>query len=312
MWDRKHLLDIEAFSRKDIENLIALAKKLEPFSGIDKSKKFKPLDLCTGQIMTLWFESGKENSTRTFGSFPAAMIRLGGSYKIFDEATSSMTKGESLEDTTRILSGHSDVIVDRHRDANHVRIVSSVSAVPVINAGNGSEQHPTQTLLDLYTIVGKFGRIDGLKVAVVGDLKYGRTVHSLVKGLEKFGVHVTGICPEGLELPEEFRTAGYEKRTIDMSKLGSVLSELKPDVVYATRIQEERFSGDTSKYTYVIDKAVLSGLPNNSVIMHALPRVSELNREIDSDERSIYFKQADFGVPVRMAILCTLLNHEFE
>ncbi|MBI2075780.1 MAG: aspartate carbamoyltransferase [Candidatus Aenigmarchaeota archaeon] len=312
MWDRKHLLDIEAFSRTDIENLIALAKRLEPFSGIDKSKKFKPLGLCSGQIMTLWFEPGKENSTRTFGSFPAAMMRLGGNCKVFDEATSSMTKGESLEDTTRILSGHSDVIVDRHHDADHVYTVASASSVPVINAGNGSAQHPTQTLLDIYTMVKKFGRIEGLKVAVVGDLKYGRTVHSLVKGLEKFGVHATGICPQGLEMPGEFRTAGYEERIIDMNDIGRALSELKPDVVYATRIQAERFSGNSGTYDYIIDKAVLSGLPKNAVIMHPLPRISELSREIDADERSIYFHQADNGVPVRMAILCLLLDHEFE
>lgn len=306
------MLDIDSFSRQDIENLIELAKKLEPFSGIDKSKPFRPLDLCRGQIMTLWFESGKENSTRTFGSFPAAMIRLGGNCKVFDEAASSMAKGESLEDTTRILSGHSDVIVDRHRDPDHVYTVASVSSVPVINAGNGSAQHPTQTLLDLYTMTKKFGRIEDLRVAVVGDLKYGRTVHSLVRGLEKFGVHVTGICPEGLKMPEEFQTAEYEENVIDMRNLGDVLAKLRPDVLYATRIQEERLSGDTGKYSYVIDKKVLSVLPNNSVIMHPLPRISELSREIDGDERSIYFQQADNGVPVRMAILCMLLGHEFE
>ncbi len=312
MWNRKHLLDIDSFSRKDIEDLLKLAEKLEPFSGIDKTKKHKPLCVCNGQIMTLWFEPGKENSTRTFGSFPAAMIRLGGNYKVFDESTSSMTKGENLEDTTRILSGHSDVIVDRHRDPNHVNVVASVSSVPVINAGNGSAQHPTQTLLDIYTIKKRFSRIDGLNVAVVGDLKYGRTVHSLAKGLEKFDASITGISPEGLEMPEEFKTGTYDGKTIDMENIGAVLKELEPDVIYATRIQQERIPGNTDGCAYTIDKKVLSLLPEHAIIMHPLPRISEISREIDSDPRSVYFQQASYGVPVRMAILCMLLGHEVE
>ena len=315
MWDKKHLLDIDSFSREDIESIFKLAKIMGPYSGIDKNVRRKQTAICQGFLMTLWFEPGKENSTRTFGSFPAAMSRLGGNHKVFDETTSSMSKGETIEDTARILSGHSDLIVDRHRDPNHVYNVAKNSTVPVINAGNGSDQHPTQTLLDLHCMNEAFGHIDGLVVVVVGDPKYGRTVHSLMKGMVKFNdVCIVGISPPGLELPKEYRGKNYEERSIDMSQLNKELSDIKPHVVYATRVQKERLpeGEDPKKFTYRIDDNMLKNLPEHTKIMHPLPRVDEIDPGIDKNNKAIYFKQADWGVPVRMAIIVSLLDYEKE
>lgn len=311
-WDKKHLLDIDSFSREDIAKISCLTRKLEPYSGIDKTIKRKQTNLCQGYLVTLWFEHQTEKSTRTFGSFQAAISRLGGNYKDFDELVSSIGKGESIEDTARILSGHSDLIVDRHTDPNHVYNVANYSLVPVINAGNGSDQHPTQTLLDLCYMEVLFGTIDGLTIAMVGDLKYGRTVHSLMKGLENFDVRVVGISPEGLEMPPNYRGKNYESRTIDMSRLDRELSDIGPHVVYATRIQRERLpeGEDPKKFMYKINNLTLKHLPQYTRLMHPLPRAGEIDPEVDNDPRAVYFKQADYGVPVRMAIIATLLGYE--
>lgn len=314
-WDKKHLIEIDPFSREDIENIFSFSKLLEPYSGIDKTKKRRQTNMCQGDLMVLWFEQQTEKSTRTFGSFESAISRLGGDKKDFDELRSSIGKGESIKDTSRILSGQCDLIVDRHTDPQHVYTVSINSMVPVINAGNGSDQHPTQTLLDISFMYVLFDTVDGLTIAMVGDLKYGRTVHSLMKGLEKFkDVNIVGISPPGLEMPEKYIGKNYEGRTIDMKNLDKELSDIGPKVVYATRIQNERLpeGEDPAKFIYKINNATLKHLPENTRIMHPLPRILEIDPEIDKDPRAVYFQQADYGVPVRMAIITTLLGYEDE
>lgn len=314
MWDKKHLIEIDPFSRQDIENIIQLANRLEPYSGInEKGANREKMDICQGDIMTLWFQPEDENSTRTYGSFQSAISCLGGNWKDFDELRSSMTKKETLEDTARILGGHSQLIVDRHRDPQHVHTVAKYSPCPVINAGNGSDQHPTQTILDIGFMNYLFGHIDDLTIVLVGDLKYGRTVHSLMKGLEKFSnVKTIGISPSGLELPEIYIGKDYEVRTIDMRNLNKEVSDISPDIIYATRIQKERLpeGEDLKKYIYEINNHTLEHIPKSTRIMHPLPRAGEINPEIDNDPRAVYFKQADYGVPIRMAIITALLGYD--
>lgn len=314
-WDKRHLIEIDPFSREDIEHGFFLIGIFEPYSGIvHKGSRRKKLNVCEGDMMTMWFQPREERSTRTFGSFQAAMSYLGGDSKVFDELESSMVKaGESVEDTARIMSGHSQLIVDRHRDPEHIYKVVRYSTCPAINAGNGSHQHPTQSLLDLYTIYKKRGKIDGITVAILGDLREGRTAHSLVKALEKFDeIHIVGIHPRGLELPNKFATSQYEDRTIGMRELNNELKNIAPDVVYATRIQKERMEEDASQYSYVIDEQTMNCLPKHTLLMHPLPRSIEIDPRIDSDPRAIYFEQADNGVPVRMYIIATLLGYEQE
>jgi aspartate carbamoyltransferase catalytic subunit len=314
-WDKKHLIEIDPFSRKDIENISYFSKLLEPYSGIDKTKKRKQTDICQGDLMVLWFEKQTEKSTRTFGSFESAISRLGGDKKDFDELASSIGKGESISDTSRILSGQCDLIVDRHTNPQHIYNVSINSMVPVINAGNGSDQHPTQTLVDISFMDVLFGTVDGLTVAMVGDLKYGRTVHSLMKGLEKFNdVSIVGISPPGLGMPEKYTGKNYESRIIDMKNLNKELSNMGPKIVYATRIQNERLpeGEDPAKFMYKINNLTLRDLPEYTRIMHPLPRIAEIDPEIDKDSRAVYFQQAHYGVPVRMAIITSLLGYEDE
>jgi len=310
-WDRKHLLEIDTFSREDIDELQNLADLLEPFSGINKQIRMPSLHICNNHLLCLWFEPKRENSTRTYGSFQTAMVRLGGTYKTFDELVSSMTKGESIEDTARILSGQCDIVVDRHRDPHHVYRVAQKSQVPVINAGNGSFQHPTQTLLDLHTIKKDSGSVDGKKIAIVGDAKYGRTAHSLMVGLRQYeGIKVLGLVPQGLEMPEEFRSTFYSEEPIDVTRLNEALWDLQPDYIYALRKQEERLpeDQDPTKFSYVINAQTMSKLPKTK-LLHPLPRVNEISPELDNDSRSLYFRQADYGVPIRMAITIALLGY---
>lgn len=306
MWSRKHLIDIDSFSRKDFEYVFELTDKLLPYSGINKLIRTHPLYVAQSRIMTLWFEPEYEKSTRTFGSFQGAMMRLGGLWKEFNEQSSSMGKGESVEDTARILSQHSDIIIDRHRDPEHVHKVARYSDVPVINGGNGSYQHPTQTILDLYTIRKK-RKIDGTRIAIVGDLKNGRPVHSICRGIDVFeDVSLIGLYPPGHGLPESYLPRRYESAEISCAgQLKKGLLHAQPDVVYVTRPQRERgYDG----YEYCIDSDVADTLPKHSLIMHPLPKTSEISREIDDDPRAVYFEQASYGVPTRMAIISIVLD----
>jgi len=300
MWKGRDVISIRDFSKKDIEHVLKTAEKLE-----NELKKRGALDYAKGKILaTLFFEP----STRTRLSFESAMHRLGGNVIGFAEAsTSSVKKGESLRDTIKTVEQYSDVIVIRHPKEGAARLAAEVAEIPVINAGDGSNQHPTQTLLDLYTIKKEFGGIDGLKIGLLGDLKYGRTVHSLSEALAFYDIELYLISPELLKMPrhiiEELREKGV--KIYETSDLEKVIGEL--DLLYVTRIQKERFPDEQEylkvKGSYVIDCALLARAKEGLKIMHPLPRVDEIHPEVDKSKHAIYFRQVFSGVPVRMALL---------
>ena len=246
-----------------------------------------------------------EPSTRTRLSFETAMIRLGGSViGISESKTASIAKGESLTDTIRTVENYCDVIVIRHPLEGSARLAAEVAEVPVINAGDGSNQHPTQTLLDLYTIKREKGKIDGCNVGFLGDLKHARTIHSLIYALNFYNVKFYFISPELLRLPEGIKSE-IKNEYEEYEKLEEVINEL--DVLYVTRIQKERFI-DEEEYekvagSYRIDTKILGKAKEDLIIMHPLPRVDEISYDVDSTKHAVYFKQVYYGIPVRMAIL---------
>lgn len=297
----RDIISIRDLSRDEIEHVLKTAEKL------DQKKNHQ---LLNGKILvTLFFDP----STRTRLSFIAAMKRLGGQVIGFSDAkTSSAAKGETIADTVRIAEGYGDVIVIRHPLEGSARLAAEYATVPVMNAGDGANQHPTQTLLDLYTIKKKIGRIDGLKIALAGDLKYGRTVHSLMQALEKYdGVRIYLVSPPELRMPQEL-VEEARKRTeiIEGESLDKMIGEL--DVLYVTRIQKERFPDpqeyETVKGTYRIDAELMKKAKKSMILMHPLPRVDEIAEEVDALEQAWYFKQARNGVPVRMALLALVLG----
>jgi aspartate carbamoyltransferase catalytic subunit len=256
-----------------------------------------------------------EPSTRTRLSFEAAMLRLGGQTMGTDNARefSSAAKGETLEDSIRIVSGYADVIILRHNEEGAARRAAAVSPVPIINAGDGPGQHPTQGLLDLYTVRDELGRIDGVRVAMVGDLANGRTVRSLTYLLSKFkDIKVWFVAPPQVGMRDDLK-AHLDEHNVPWTEtqdLGSVLPEV--DVVYMTRIQKERFTDQEAfnavKGIYRIDKEAMSRMRKYAILMHPLPRVDEISPEVDADPRSAYFRQARNGLHVRMALLDRLLG----
>jgi len=268
-------------------------------------------DRLAGYVLTCLFY---EPSTRTSSSFLAAMQRLGGRVIPITQGVqfSSVSKGESLPDTIRTLEQYSDVIVLRHPEVGAARVAAEYSSVPVINAGDGPGEHPTQALLDLYTIQQELGRIDGLKIAMVGDLRYGRTVHSLTKLLLQYDVSLRFVSPDSLRLPMVLRNkaedAGLKLR--ETHDLSDVIENA--DVLYVTRIQRERFADpkhyDEVKGLYTVDRKVMSRAKERMVVMHPLPRVGEIAPEVDGDPRAAYFRQARNGVYVRMALLAMVLG----
>jgi aspartate carbamoyltransferase catalytic subunit len=271
----------------------------------------KPITTMKGKILaTLFYEP----STRTRLSFESAMQRLGGSTLGFsDVKSSSVSKGETLADTVRMAESYSDIIVIRHPLEGSARLASRFTAKPVINAGDGSGQHPTQTLLDLYTMKKEFGKIDGLKIALIGDLKYGRTVHSLLLALSRFKVQVALVSPPSLRIPQHIISKVKDIIKIEET---DVISHVLPeaDVFYATRIQKERFT-DQNEYqsligSYSIDSELVSQMKETAIIMHPLPRVDEINPSVDALPQARYFKQAYYGVPLRMALITLLLGGE--
>jgi aspartate carbamoyltransferase catalytic subunit len=263
----------------------------------------------SGKVLaTLFFEP----STRTRLSFESAMVSMGGRVIGFADANVSSTrKGESLADTIRTVMGYCDVIVMRHSVEGAARLASLVSRVPVINAGDGANQHPTQTFLDLMTIKEELGRVDGLTVGMMGDLKYGRTVHSLAQALALFGVRLVFISPPSLKMPDDV----LEELTASSTQFVEVpdLEQCGPlDVLYVTRIQKERFA-DFQEYervagAYRIDGQALKNIGKDVRIMHPLPRVDEIAREVDDLPNAIYFKQAHNGIPTRQALLGLVLG----
>jgi aspartate carbamoyltransferase catalytic subunit len=277
-------------------------------SVLKEAKKFdsgKRLDIHEGKILgTLFFEP----STRTQFSFQSAMERLGGKLLGFSSSDgTSVRKGETIVDTIKIISSYVDCIAIRHSREGAAKLAAEVSEVPVINAGDGSHDHPTQTLLDLYTIKKEFGEFDGLKVGICGDLRYGRTGRPLSYALSNWNVDLHYISPPQLSMDRGTIKALKDKGTkvTESLKLEDVIKEL--DVLYVTRIQQERFPTEEEylkfKGIYVVNKELMDKAPESMIVMHPLPRVDEINPEVDSDPRAKYFEQARNGVPTRMAVL---------
>ena len=296
------VVSISDFNRADVEAV------LEKAAAMERMPREKKLKLLRGRaVASLFFEP----STRTRLSFETAIQNLGANVIGFADANvSSVKKGETLSDTIRVVSGYADIIVMRHYIEGAARLASEVSNKPVINAGDGANQHPTQTLLDLYTIKKAFGRIDGLTIGLLGDLKYGRTVHSLAQALSLFDdIKLAFIAPDELAMPQYIKERIAHKVSFEEhAELGSVLSEL--DVLYVTRIQKERFA-DPAEYEklkgkYVVDRKALQGAKETLKVMHPLPRVNELSYDVDSTKHALYFEQARNGVPVREALLVLL------
>ncbi len=301
----RDVIGIRDLAREEIEEILRSSRRMIPYA--DGSKSGSQLD---GKLVTLAFF---EPSTRTRLSFETAVQRLGGRcITIADPSASSMRKGESLHDTIRMLSSYGDAIVLRHPNEGAARLAAAASDKPVINAGDGAGQHPTQTLLDLATMQEAFGTLTGLKVVLLGDLKFGRTVHSLAHALAVFGAELVLSSPTGLGLPEDVRSS--------LDQLGAKVSEEEQlhrvvrdaDVLYVTRIQRERFA-DPLEYqkvagSYRIDRAVLASAKSRLIVMHPLPRTGEVAPEVDTTPHAAYFRQAFLGVPVRMALLSLILT----
>jgi aspartate carbamoyltransferase catalytic subunit len=303
MFKKKHVLSMRDFSREEIDTVLDLAASLEPYAEGKKSK------MLEGKILALLFF---EPSTRTRMSFETAMKRLGGSVINLGPAEgSSISKGESLADTVRVIGGYSDALVIRHPKEGSARLASEFSPVPVLNAGDGAGHHPTQTLLDLYTI-RKESHLDDLRIALVGDLKYGRTVHSLAYALSLYGAEITLVSPPTLGMPEPIKSDMLRNGTKvhETRDLSEVINDV--DVLYMTRIQRERFP-DPLEYakvakSYRITPEFLKEARKNLIIMHPLPRVDEISPSVDATPHALYFKQSFYGVPVRMALLKMLIG----
>ena len=291
-----HIISIHDLERSEIDSLLDEAATIQAHQYNDSALK--------GRILALLFF---EPSTRTRMSFHAAMARLGGtSIGIDSVEASSMAKGETLADTVRVVSGYADAIVLRHPKEGAARLASEFSTVPVINAGDGAGQHPSQTLLDLYTIRQSMP-LDDIQVGLLGDLRYGRTAHSLAHALALYGVTLHTISPKGLELPsailEELTRAGT--RVVEHDDVSGVIRSL--DVLYVTRIQRERFPDSASYFqvasSYRITPELLSGVKQRLIVLHPLPRLDEIDPRVDHLSHARYFDQSRNGIPVRMAML---------
>ncbi|MCK4717560.1 MAG: aspartate carbamoyltransferase [Thermoplasmata archaeon] len=304
-FENRDIISIHDFSTKEILHVLDVARDMVPAAQGKEEKNI----LGSKVMSSLFFEP----STRTRLSFEAAMKRLGGKTVGFSDAKSTSTKkGETLADTIRMAEAYSDCIVIRHFNEGAGRLAAKFSSKPVLNAGDGAGQHPTQTLLDLFTIREEKGAIKGNRVILAGDLKYGRTVHSLAYALAMFGVDMAFISPRGLEMPREFVSL-VKEMGVDLYE-GRDLAEAvaEGDVLYATRIQKERFP-DPQEYkkmasSYRIDNEMLSGGKKGLIVMHPLPRVNEIAAEVDDTPHAVYFRQAFNGVPVRMALLALVLG----
>jgi aspartate carbamoyltransferase catalytic subunit len=300
-----HIIESQQFNKKDLDELFAKADDIEKRSHSESTLKNKIL-------ITLFYEP----STRTRLSFESAMIKLGGSVISTENAAnfSSAAKGETLEDTIRVLNGYGDVIVIRHFESGAAKQASLVSKIPIINAGDGTGQHPTQSLLDLYTIKKELGGIDGLSIAMVGDLANGRTVRSLAYLLGKYrDIKIYFVAPKNVKMKEDIKEYLKKQRVFfeEKENLEEVASQVQ--VIYQTRIQRERFLSieeyENTKGIYVINKEIMSILPKDAIVMHPLPRVDEIKYEVDSDPRAAYFRQAHNGLTIRMALLSLVLEN---
>jgi aspartate carbamoyltransferase catalytic subunit len=301
-FEGRDIISIRDFTREEIDYILKIARAMEPLAQ-------KGSDMLKGKILaTLFFEP----STRTRLSFEAAMHKLGGSTIGFAEAEiASVRKGENLADTVRTVENYADVIAIRHPLEGAARLAAEFAKIPIINGGSGAEEHPTQALLDLYTIMKEKGKIDGLKIALVGDLRYGRTVHSLAYALSYYDVELYLVSPESLKMRREVLEEIREKIPVteetDIKKVIPIL-----DVLYVTRIQKERFP-DPAEYikvkgSYKIDLETLSKAKKDLIVMHPLPRVDEISAEVDRTPHARYFQQVWNGIITRMALLALILG----
>lgn len=301
----KHLIDIKDLSVEEIEELINVAKDI-----INNKEKYS--HKCDGKKMaTLFFEP----STRTRLSFEAAMMELGGNVLGFSESSSSsVSKGESVADTIRVVGGYSDIIAMRHPKEGAPLVVSQKTVVPVINAGDGGHNHPTQTLTDLLTIQCEKNRLDNLTIGLCGDLKFGRTVHSLISAMARYkNIKFVLISPKELVIPEYIKRDILEKNNIEYCETTDIEEYMnKLDVIYMTRVQKERFFNEDDyirlKDYYILNKEKLKNAKKDLCIMHPLPRVNEISTDVDDDKRACYFKQAEYGKYIRMALILKLLE----
>lgn len=299
----KDILSIDQFTPQDLEHVFKIAKEMQKLVLNHKSS-----DLLAGYIAGLIFF---EPSTRTFSSFSSAAQRLGAGTIEHQNPmqNSSVAKGETLEDTVKILEANSDVVIIRHPEKGSALRAANAIDIPVINAGDGPNQHPTQTLLDLITIQDFMGRLDNLKIAFVGDMLHYRTFHGQFQALSQYkGNTFYGISPKGLEMPQEYRDQSYQDMIIDMKNLNETLAEIKPDIISVGRIPKEYIQGDAKKYGFVINNQTLKMIPQKSFLIHPLPRIDEIAKEVDQDERAVYFKQVRNGLYVRMALLALVLG----
>lgn len=301
----RHLIDPMDLSVEEIDHLLTLAQDI-----IDNKEKYS--EVCKGKkLATLFFEP----STRTRLSFEAAMMELGGNVLGFSSASSSSsTKGESVGDTVKIVSCYADIIAMRHYKEGAPMLASMKSDVPIINAGDGGHNHPTQTLADLLTIKREKGRLNNMTIGFCGDLMFGRTVHSLIKAMSRYeGIKFILISPDELKLPDYIRTEVIEKNNIPYEEISSLEDAIGSlDVLYMTRVQKERFFNEADyirlKDTYILDKSKLALARPDLSILHPLPRVNEISVEVDDDPRACYFRQSLNGKYVRMALIMDLLG----
>lgn len=305
MKEIKHLIDPMDLTLEELDKVFCLAEEI-----IKNPREYS--NLLQGRILaTLFYEP----STRTRFSFEAAMMRLGGSVLGFSEPnSSSVSKGESLSDTIQIVSTYSDIIAMRHSKEGSAKVASMFSRVPVINAGDGGHQHPTQTLTDLLTIRNLKGSLENNVIGVCGDLKFGRTVHSLLKAMSRYKNNkFILISPTELSIPDYIRDEVLINKNIEfkeVERLEQVINEL--DILYMTRVQKERFFNEEDyirlKDSYILDRDKMKLAKKDMIVLHPLPRVNEISREVDEDPRACYFKQAEYGMYVRMALILKLLE----
>ncbi len=301
----RDILSVRQFDKVDLRYVFGVAHEMREMVA-----RVGSFDLLKGKILASLFY---EPSTRTSASFTAAMERLGGSVIPISEVHySSVAKGESLPDTVRTLECYADVIVLRHPEVGSAALAAEYARKPIINAGDGVGEHPTQALLDLFTIVEEVGHVDGLTVTLLGDLRYGRTVHSLARLLSLWDVRLRLVSPKILRLPppllSELIARGVE--VVECEQLEEVLGDT--DVLYVTRVQKERFENlddyERVRGAYVIDAATMAAAPEHMVLMHPFPRVGEIHMEVDVDPRAAYFRQMEYGLYVRMALLAMVLG----
>ena len=301
----RHLIDPQDFTVEELDEIFSLAEEI-----IKNPEDFA--HTCEGKILgTLFYEP----STRTRLSFETAMLRLGGKVVGFSEpSSSSVAKGENLPDTIRTVGSYTDIIAMRHPKEGAPKYSSQFSPVPLINAGDGGHQHPTQTLTDLLTIKIAKGKISNLTIGLCGDLKFGRTVHSLIKAMSRYeNIKFILISPNELQIPKYIKTEVLDRKLInyiEVERLEDVIDSL--DILYMTRVQKERFFNEADyirlKDSYILDREKLKSAKKDLTILHPLPRVNEISMEVDSDPRAWYFKQVKFGMFVRMALIAKLLG----